>query len=111
MKKNLLAVSFIFTGNFFALAADAIASTETIFGNIVNQLLNPIFTLLIVITATYFLFGVAVFIYDLRGGSKDEDLNNGKRHMLWGGIGLLIIMSISGIIKLLNTMFNGIFNF
>ncbi len=109
MKKVALLYVLILS-RIFSVAAQGIAgATNTVWERVMDQLVNPIFTLLIVITTTYFLWGMLTFIYSLREGNKDSDLNEGKSHMLWGGLGLFIIFSISGIIKLLNSMFDGWF--
>ncbi len=43
---------------------------------------------------------------------NDPDKKNaGKRHLLYGTIGLFIILSVGGILKIFNDVFNGMFVF
>lgn len=67
-----------------------------------TKILNPIETLLIVLATLFFLWGVVEFI----GGASNEDKRTiGKRHMIWGILGLVIILSARGIINVLDNFF------
>ena len=58
----------------------------------------------IVFTAGFFLFiwGLVQFIWSLDEGSHED----GKQHMIWGIVGMLIMVSVYGIIQLLDSTFN-----
>ncbi|MEK7132524.1 MAG: hypothetical protein AAB830_00575 [Patescibacteria group bacterium] len=60
--------------------------------------------LLLIFTAGFFLFlwGLIMFIFKLEG----TDHKQGKDHMLWGIIGMFIIVSVYGIINVLDNTFN-----
>lgn len=61
-------------------------------------IINPILYLLMAAAFIYFIWGVVKFI-----GSKDdsEGVSDGKKHILWGLVGLAIIISVFGIIRVI----------
>lgn len=67
-----------------------------------NKILNPIESILIVAGTLLFLWGVVEFI---AGASSEDKRTQGKRHMLWGILGLVIISGARGIIKVLQNFF------
>lgn len=71
--------------------------------NFVTHIINP--AILLIFTAGFFLFvwGLVQFMRNLDKGSENED---GKRHMLWGIVGMFIMASVWGIIMLLDQTFN-----
>ncbi|HEY4488130.1 MAG TPA: hypothetical protein VJB97_01290 [Candidatus Paceibacterota bacterium] len=74
------------------------AANELI-GRIVDAIINPI--ILVVFAFGFFIFtwGMVQFLWNMRGGEVKED---GKQHMLWGIIGMLIMVSVYGIISLID---------
>ena len=73
-------------------------SLETFLGNIKKEILTPIATALIAIAVLYFMWGVFEFI---QGAGSDEARSKGRQHMLWGVIGLFIMVSVVGILNLI----------
>ena len=73
-----------------------------IIGRFTAVLIKP--TLLLIFTAGFFLFlwGLVMFIFKLEGTDHKE----GKEHMLWGIVGMFIIISVYGILNLLDSTFN-----
>ncbi|MBP6883736.1 MAG: hypothetical protein KBC06_00690 [Candidatus Pacebacteria bacterium] len=69
----------------------------------INKLIvNPIITLLFALALVYFLYGVFQFISN---GDNEEAKTTGKMHMVWGIIGLTIMMGVFAIMNLiLNTL-------
>lgn len=69
----------------------------------ITLIINP--TILLIFTAGFFLFlwGLVVFIFNLGEGGENTE---GKQHMLWGVIGMLVMVSVFGIIALINNTFN-----
>jgi len=63
-----------------------------------TQILNPIIGLLIAWAVIVFLYGVAEFI---AGAASDEKREIGKRHMIWGVIGLFVCVAVFGIMNVL----------
>ena len=71
-------------------------------GRFVTYVINP--TILVVFTAGFlwFLWGLVVFIFKLdEGGERKE----GKDHMLWGLVGMLVMVSVYGILAIINNTF------
>lgn len=64
----------------------------------VDNIVNPVIYFLFAIALLYFLYGVLVFIIN----ADDETARDtGKKHMLWGIIGLFIMVSVYGILGLI----------
>lgn len=73
----------------------------TVITNINNVILNPVKLFLMTLAVVVFLWGLVEFI--AKSGS-DADRETGKKHMLWGIIGIFIMISAIAIIKIfLNT--------
>lgn len=52
----------------------------------------------------YFLYGVMKFVKDQ---SSEEAQGEGKKHMMWGVIGLAIMVSVWGILNFINSFVMG----
>jgi hypothetical protein len=61
----------------------------------VNNIVNPIIYFLFAVALMYFLYGVIIFIVN---ADDEEARNTGKKHILWGIVGLFIMVSVYGII-------------
>lgn len=70
-----------------------------------DAILTPIIVLLFALAAVYFLFGLLKFI--MNQGSDTEQAE-GKQHMLWGAVGLAIMVSVWGILNLVNESVKGL---
>lgn len=66
-------------------------SLNAFIGNVDNQIINPLISLLFALAIVYFLFGAFEFIVN---GANDEKKTAGKSHMMWGIIGLVIMMGV-----------------
>lgn len=81
-----------------------------LFTNIINpvktEILNPIIYLLFALALLYFLWGVIRYIYN---GDSDDARSKGQKHMIWGLIGMAIMLSVFGIMSLIfnSVTFNG----
>jgi len=73
-------------------------SADTLIKKINAQILNPVIGLLIAIGLVVFLYGVLEFIM---GADNQEKRETGRRHMIWGIIGLFIMVAVFGIMNLL----------
>lgn len=78
------------------------ASFDSFFSNVVNQIVNPLIGFVFALAVLYFLYGVVKFIMSMDSeGGRDE----GKKHMMWGIVGITIMMGVWGIMNLiLNTL-------
>ncbi len=77
---------------------------EKILENIVTEIFNPLYQLAVALAFLYFLYGVYKFIIELDDPQRKII---GKSHLLYGLIGLFIILSAGGIIKIFGDMFEG----
>jgi len=66
-------------------------------GQINQVILFPLITLLTVIALLYFLWGGFQFVL---GANNDGARETGKKHMIWGIIGLLVMLSAYGILTI-----------
>lgn len=81
-------------------------SGEQVLQNVVTEIFNPLYQLAVGVSIVYFLYGVFRFILDFNDPQKK---NLGKSHLLYGTIGLFIILSVGGILQFFNTLFDGMF--
>ena len=72
-------------------------------GKVKTSIVNPLMLLLMALAAVYFLYGVYEFIANF---DSEEKRAAGRQHMLWGVIGLFIIVSVFGIINLIYKTFD-----
>ena len=71
---------------------------EQLLLNVNTYILNPLIFLMIGVAALTFVMGVIQYIM----GTEDETRRTtGRNHMLWGIIGLFIMLSVFGIIDLI----------
>ena len=77
------------------------ASSDLI-GRFVTYIINPI--ILVVFAAGFFMFmwGLVQFMWALRNGSAPD---TGKSHMLWGIVGMVIMVSVEGILGIVDSTF------
>jgi len=63
---------------------------------VTREIIDPILTLLALAAFVYFVWGMVKFI---RNADNDEKRGDGKRHMLWGVVGLAIIFGAFAILN------------
>ncbi len=66
--------------------------------NIFRFVINPLVQLLFATAVFYFMYGVFMYIKDSDESSSRTD---GANHVLWSTVGLFIMISVWGIIRLL----------
>jgi uncharacterized membrane protein YidH (DUF202 family) len=70
--------------------------------NTVVVIVNPLIQVLFAVALVSFIYGIFEFV---RGADQPEVRTKGQQHMLWGIIGLFIMISVFTIIRiLLNTI-------
>ncbi len=67
--------------------------------NLLDAVFNPILTLLFVAGLLVFVFGVVEFMWNLSGGESNKE--TGKKHMLWGIVGMFVMVSAYAIVALI----------
>ena len=85
-----------------AYAAD-VSRADQFIANLNKQIVNPLILLLFAAALVYFLIGVVEFIANQ---SNEEAQSKGKQHMLWGIIGITIMMGVFSILKIIMNTFN-----
>ena len=76
---------------------------NTFIGNVDRMIINPLIVLLFALALAYFLWGVFEFIANLE---NDEKKTAGKNHMLWGVVGIAIMMGVWTILNIILSTFN-----
>ena len=74
------------------------AGTDTLVANFTSVIVLPVIALLIVLGVVYFLYGVFKFVANSNSEDKREE---GKMSMIYGLVGLAIMVSAFGIIRLI----------
>ena len=69
---------------------------------IIDGILRPIVPLLIGLAVVMFVYGVLIYMFS-EGGDKKEE---GKQYMLWGIIGIFVMVSVWGIVSAIKGTFN-----
>lgn len=80
----------------------AYADFNSFLNNLNSLIINPLIRLLFALAIAYFLYGVFVF---LTNADNENERTAGKNHMLYGVVGLTVMMGVWGILNLvLNTL-------
>jgi uncharacterized membrane protein YidH (DUF202 family) len=76
----------------------AYASLDDTIKKINKAIINPLIVLMFAIAAIYFLYGLFEFIKDADNSDARE---TGKNHIIWGLIGMFIMVSVYFIMQLI----------
>jgi hypothetical protein len=76
---------------------------DTFLVNLSREVINPIIKVLFGLAIAYFLYGVTKFLINQ---DDEEARTEGRRHMIWGIIGIFIMMAVFGIMNLLLATMN-----
>ncbi|PIQ68530.1 MAG: hypothetical protein COV91_03690 [Candidatus Taylorbacteria bacterium CG11_big_fil_rev_8_21_14_0_20_46_11] len=92
-------VSFLFP--LVTLATDTSpANTTDLLNNISKFLINPMIFTLFSIAFVVFIWGLVQFVANL---NNEEARSTGGKHMIWGLIGMAIMVSVNGIIGIIDS--------
>ena len=83
-------------------AAGAVESINDLF-NVTEDIINKLAPLLIAVAVIILLIGIINYI---RAGDDEEKRTKGKNEMLYGIIGLFVMVSIWGLVAILSGTFN-----
>lgn len=81
----------------------AYASFDSVLSSINRVIINPLILFLFTLALAFFLFGVFEFIANQ---ANEEKKTAGKQHMLWGVIGITIMMGVWFLMNLILTTLN-----
>ena len=73
-------------------------TADEIIGVVVRDVLKPFVAALFAVVLVIFLWGVVEF---LAASDNETARADGKRHMMWGVIGLVIMVGVNGILWIL----------
>jgi hypothetical protein len=76
-------------------ASEAQEVAQDFLGKINEAILFPLITLMMALALLIFLYGAFEYV---KGASNDSDRETGKRHLLWGTIGMLVMLSAMSIL-------------
>jgi len=85
------------------IAYAASESLNTFLTNVDKTIINPLIGFLFALAVAFFLWGVFEFISNQE---SEEKKTTGKNHMLWGVIGLVIMMGVFFIMNLILKTFD-----
>ena len=72
-------------------------------GRLNSAVINPLLLLLFAVGLLVFVYGVVEYMYEInvRGGTKGESADQGRMHMLWGVIGMFIMVAAYAIVAMI----------
>jgi len=73
------------------------ASTSALIGRILENIINPLITLMMAVAIILFLWGVFEFV---RNADSSEERKKGGLHIMYGVIGIFIMITAYGILNL-----------
>src|SRR3989338_5838795 len=80
----------------------AFASFDSFLANVNTLIINPLILFLFALAVVYFLYGALEFMLNQE---NDEKKTTGKSHMLWGVIGITIMLGVWTILGIItNTL-------
>ena len=77
-------------------------NAQLVIDKFVQYVVNPAILVVFSFGLMMFVYGLVEFLYNL---SKGGETRNGRDHMLWGVAGMFIMVSVFGIIRVLNDTF------
>jgi len=77
-------------------------ATVALVNKFVTYVIDPLMLVLFACSFFLFMYGMVRFLWDMKEGRPDPQ---GKPHLLYGIIGMLIIVSVGGIINFLASTF------
>jgi len=69
---------------------------------VTREIFNPILGVIFALALVYFIYGLMTFIFS---ADNQQGRIAGKQHMVWGTVGMVIMVSVFGIIQLMLATF------
>ena len=102
MKKLASAVSFLYLLPVFVFAQVVVDNSDELkdyIGDVIGFINTALIPAILAIAFLVFIWGI--FQYFIAGASDEEKRESGRKLMLWGIIGFVVIIAIVGIVNLL----------
>ena len=80
------------------------AATDLL-NKIIKVVLNPIMLVIFATGFLLFVYGFFEYMRGLNAGENNDKRKYGQQHMIWGVVGMLIMVSFNGIIALIDNTF------
>ncbi len=77
------------------------ANVGILMAKINKVIINPLITLMFVIAFIVFVWGLFSFFQAKSGSGSDGGIEQGKQHVIWGIIGMVVMVSVFGIMQFL----------
>lgn len=77
-------------------------TTEAIIDRLVDLIISPLILLVFAAGFFFFMWGLVKFLWNSREGEINDD---GKNHMLWGIVGMFLMVSVWAILNILLSTF------
>jgi uncharacterized membrane protein YidH (DUF202 family) len=88
---------------FFINIAYASESMDQFIANVDRYIINPLILLLFALAIVYFIYGIFEFISNQE---NEEKKTKGRTHMIWGILGITIMMGVFVIMNIILNTFN-----
>lgn len=88
---------------FFTSIAYANTRLDSFIGKVDTMIINPLIYFLFALAVVFFLYGVLEFIFNQE---NEEKKTTGKSHMLWGIVGITIMLSVWTILNMILSTLN-----
>jgi len=77
-------------------------TVDSIIHGIARNIFDPLIGILFALALVFFLWGIVMFIFQ---ADDDNARTQGKSHMVWGLVGMFIMVSVYGILRLITSAF------
>ena len=67
--------------------------------NIKEYILNPIIGFMFAVAVVMFIYGIVEYIWS---ADNEEKVEVGKKHMIWGIVGIFVMLGVYGILNILS---------
>lgn len=81
--------------------SQALVASVPIVQKLIAQIINPLIRLLFVGGFLVFFYGIVVFLWKTDDSGARED---GRRHMMWGVIGMFIMVAVFGLMAVIRSL-------
>ena len=87
-----------------ALASDSLEKACSLLNKVEKAIIDPIILLLFTVAIVYFFAGIIKFINNVENPTEKEI---GKQNMIWGVVGMTIMVSVFAILSLISGFTGG----
>lgn len=72
---------------------------------IIIQIINPAIVILVTLALVVFIWGIVQMMY---GANSEEKRTQGKKHLIWGLVGLFIMLTVKGLIMVIQNFWGSV---